>query len=295
MVENMEASPSSRKLVRQFEAGLHILRRDISGEAQRYKKYQGTAPEICRKVIEDRWNGRFFEGGASLFNGQFWIRDFSLSLDGIMAMGFTSQARQNLAWAAEVFASNGSIGTTVLGGDTIVDFWNFSADSLPLFLRSLKKAGTHELARKYKHFLNSEIERYFDEVFDPSTLLVKKENYSTPKDVITRKRTCVANAFMVYLQQTLQTDYPFLANPFADKDLLTSFIETYWVEKDGFFKNDAQDDRVFLSADANVIPYWLGVVKDKKMHLASINAIRKEKLDQPFPLKYHAFLNSNWV
>ena len=100
---------------------------------------------------------------------------------------------------------------------------------------------------------------------------------------------------MVYLQQTLQTDYPFLANPFADVDLLTPFIETYWVEKDGFFKNDAQDDRVFLSADANVIPYWLGVVKDKKMHLASINAIRKEKLDQPFPLKYHAFLNSNWV
>lgn len=41
-----------------------------------------------------------------------------------------------------------------------------------------------------------------------------------------------------------------------------------------------------MASDANIFPYWAGLIQDKQMMRSSVKAIRKEGLDQPTPLKY---------
>lgn len=284
-----------RRNIRTLQAGWHILKRDISGTAERYKRYAGNAREICRAIVEDRWTGTFFDSSASLFNGQFWIRDFALSQEGLLFMGQGKRVRKSLDWAMMVFKRNNAIGTAIFGGDTVFDFWNFSADSLPLFLRALKIAGMTTLVKRQRGFLNEEIQKYFHRVFDPKTYLVGRELFSTPKDVIMRRGTCVANAFMIYLKIALERDFPFLDNPVTGKDLVGPFMDAFWVKSEGCFRNDIQDAQAFISADANVIPYWLEIISDQGMHKSCLNAIMRNGLDHPFPLKYHSFLNPAWV
>ena len=283
-----------RKIKTLAAEGFKIAKRDLFG--REYKKYKGNAVEICKQTIADRWNGTFFEGGSSLFNGQFWIRDFSLSLEGILQQGYREKAKNNLVWALEVFEKSGKIATTILGRSAVVDFWRFSADSLPFLLYSLNKAKVSHLAVKYKGFLNSEIEKYFRNVFDAKTGLVKQEPFSTPKDVVMRKRTCVANSFMVFLSDLLEHDFPHLANPFKGLSLRKHFVNAFWNKEEGYFRNDLMDgEGNVVSADANVIPHWLGIVGDKEKRKASIDAIKREGLDRPFPLKYHSFYDKTWM
>src|SRR5262249_26295715 len=49
---------------------------------------------------------------------------------------------------------------------------------------------------------------------------------------------------------------------------------------------DPRDDERFISSDANVWPFWTGVITDQKMMKKAFKSIQKYKLNQPFPLKY---------
>ncbi len=164
------------------KAGFSILGRDLW--EKKYKRYQGGAVEICQQIVKDRWNGTYFEGGETIFCNQFWIRDFSLYIKDIIGLGHIDKVRKNLDWALSVYESNGKIGTTILGGNTVFDFWHYSADSLPFLLYSIKESQNYHLVERHKHFLNVEIKKYFSKIFDPESNLTRKEVFSIPKDVI---------------------------------------------------------------------------------------------------------------
>lgn len=280
-------------LVDMGRAGFDILARDLFG--REYKRYGGNAVDICRQIIEDRWNGTYFEGGETLFRNQFWIRDFSFFVREMIELGFKDKVRKNVAWALKIYGANGAIGTTILGGRTVVDFWHYSADSLPFLLFSLRESESLPLAVTYRDFLNQEIKKYFQKVFDPSTSLVREKSFSTPKDVVMRKQTCVANAFMIFTQKLLRESFPTLDNPFFNIDLSTPFMVAFWNSRGKFFRNDLEVDGDVVSADANILPYWLGVVEEESMLRGSIAAIKREKLDEPFPLRFHSFFDHLWM
>lgn len=274
-------------------AGLRILCRDLIGKGR--KRYKGTASEICSRIIEDRWNGTFFEGGETLFSEQFWIRDFSLNVNGIIDLGHIDKVRKNLAWALDVYEDNSAIGTTILGRRTVTDFWHYSADSLPFLLFSIRESGSSWLVEKHKDFLNREIKKYFRTLYDTQTGLVREIPFSIPKDVIMRNRSCVAGSFMIFTQKLLDESFPELSNLFAGRDLRNPFIDAFWNRYHRYFRNDLERDGDVVSADANIMPYWLGVIDDKKMLKSSIDSIKKEHLDEPFPIKYHSFYNQAWM
>lgn len=208
-------------------------------------------------------------------------------------MSYEKEVRKNLEWALSVYKLNDKITTTIFRGCKAIDLYYFSADSLPWLLYCLDKTQSHDLILKYKDFLNSEIKKYFHEVFDEKTKLVRRDKYfSTPKDVIERKMTCVSNTFMIFLKNLLDK-IKILENPFKDIDLINPFINAFWNGK--FFRNDIEDPFEFISSDANVWPYWINVITDEKMLKKSIDSIKQEKLDEPFPIKYHSFLNLKWM
>ena len=82
MIENLFEN-FSRKIIAFGDSGLKILLRDLF-ESKKYKRYPGNAVKICKSIIKDRWNGVFFEAGSTIFRNQFWVRDFGLSLKGII-------------------------------------------------------------------------------------------------------------------------------------------------------------------------------------------------------------------
>ncbi|QQG41807.1 MAG: hypothetical protein HYV90_00640 [Candidatus Woesebacteria bacterium] len=274
--------------------GWHVLKRDLS--KKEYKQHKGGGEQVCKQVVKDRWNGTFFEAGETIYNNQFWIRDFSLCLDGLINLGYKKQAKETLEWAIKNFAREDKIATTVTAEGEVVDLFHFSADSLPFLLSDLLKTKQRYLVEKHKKFINSQIEIYYKKVLDHQTNLIKNEPFSTPKDVVMRTKTCVANSFMVFLSELLKNDFPELNNPFKNIDLVTPFINSFWNKEKKYFKNDLMDNEGdVVSADANIIPYYLGIVKNKTMAKASIDAIKKEKLDKPFPLKYHSFSKPKWM
>jgi hypothetical protein len=260
-----------------------------------YKKYPGSSVEICKQVVIDRWNGTFFEAGSNLYEDEFWVRDFALCLDGLIDLGYAKKTRENLIWVLDVFEKNKKITTTISKDGQALNFFHYSADSLPLLLYAIKKIDT-TLIEKYKDLITDGIVEYYDTVFDKNTNLVKNEPFATPKDVVMRTKTCVANAFLVFLSEILKNDFPDFYNPWINQDLKRHFVESYWNKKGGYFKNDLMDkEGDVISGDANVMPYWLGIIKDKTMLHKSIDSIKRQGLDLPFPLKYQSFYDSKWI
>ena len=58
------------------------------------KKYDGNAQEICQKVIQDCWNGRFLQTSTGNFI-QFWTRDFGWSTNSILKLGYQKEVQQS--------------------------------------------------------------------------------------------------------------------------------------------------------------------------------------------------------
>ncbi len=110
-----------------------------------------------------------------------------------------------------------------------------------------------------------------------------------------RKQSCVSNSFMIFVQALLKEYFPQLNNPFADKDLIEPFMRAYWNKEKRAFRNDLEKGGDIVSSDANIIPFLLKIVVDDNKLKSSIDAIKKEKLDKPFPLKYHSGYDPVWM
>jgi len=78
-------------------------------------------------------------------------------------------------------------------------------------------------------------------------------------------------------------DYFKLYNPFKGYDFKKIIKDKFWT---GNYFLDDISGLDYVSGDANVFPYWTGLFDSKKMIKLSLDAIQKDGLDKPFPLKY---------
>ncbi len=265
-----------------IKEGVRLLRHDLS--KKKYKKYQGNAVQICKSIADDCWNGSYFKAGAVHLD-QFWIRDLGWCIEDLLYLGYKYKLVQNLKWALNVYKLNGKISTTIFQSKAAVNIYTYSSDSLPYLLFCLLKSGKKELAAEYRSLLNKEIWTYYKTVFDKKRKTVANRYFSNVKDVAGRKRSCTDNTFMIFCAELLKEFEDILDNPFDEEDLINEFIKAFWTGK--YFRNDLQDDEPVCSSDANVWPYWTGIINDEGMMKKSIDAIIGKMLDKPFPLKYH--------
>jgi hypothetical protein len=245
------------------------------------KKYQGSASEICEKIIKDCWNGRYFQTSTSNF-AQFWTRDFGWCTASLLKLGFTQQVHHTLRYAINRFRQYHKITTTITPKGKPFDFPNMAVDSLPWLVHSIKisKFSYHS----FKPFLNQQIQLFFEKVINPSTGLVKPEiNFSSIKDFALRKSSCYDNTMVALLAKDLKEMK--LINPLAKFDDKQLLIRHFWNGE--FFYDDLQK-KDYVTADANLFPYLFGIITDKEMLKKSLTSIEEAKLDEPFPLKYTA-------
>jgi hypothetical protein len=248
----------------------------------RFSKYGNFGEgyeEICKNIIEKCWNGRYFQTSSRGFS-EFWVRDFAFCAESLVLLGYGAKVRSTLLYALEHFERHGAIKTKISKNGLPVDIFYIAPDSLALLIRTLIATKNQDLAKRFKSFLNGEIRRYFKKIIDTKTGFVKSGYFSSARDHTIRHSSTYDNAMVAYLSLNLEKLK--LVNPFRKVDCIKQFIDNFWTGT--YFKDSLANDEV--SGDANIYPYWLGLIEDEKMMKRSFATMEKAGLTEPFPLKY---------
>ena len=248
----------------------------LSSLRQRFfpKKYSGTAEQICQKIIEECWNGRYFQTSTGNFP-HFWTRDFGWCIKSLLKLGYKEQVQKTVRYALNTFRHAKKITTTIAPSGKPFDFPVPSIDSLPWFIHCLRlsKISYHE----YRNFLNTQIKYFYNNLTDNGK--PKKGHFSSMKDLSIRDRPCYDACMIAMLAEDLK--HLKLINPFTNDTKQT--VMEYW---NGEYFYDDMQQQEYIAGDANVFPFICGITKEKEKLRKVINSIQNEKLDEPLPLKY---------
>lgn len=269
-----------------LKEGGRLALRNLQGAFLRSgpRSYRGSGEEICRRVVEDCWNGSYFRAGLDHLD-QFWIRDFAISLEGLIDLGFEDQARDCLRWALLRYERCGAVTTTIFHGSDAVNVFHYSSDSLPFLLYSLERLGMDEARERFHDLLVMEIGRYRQEIFAVDGRIDTERMFSATKDTMLFSGTCFTHVMAAWCQRLLLR-CPKLPGLEGTVDLKALLLERFW--RGDHFINDVHSAPAICSGDANFWPFWCGLVDDEDMLKKSVAAVRAEGLTTPFPLKYHA-------
>lgn len=252
---------------------LASAKRKIKGS----KEYSGNAKTICESIVKDCWNGKYFLNSLGNYR-EFWTRDFGFSVEALLKLGYRKEVLKTLEYALDKFSAHGSITTTITPSGKPVSFPNVpSPDSVALLFHALKLAKAKKLIEKHKTFLENEIAN-IAVLLDSG--LVKNIQLSGMRDYAIRKSSCYDNTMVAFLANTVRGMK--LANPLTKHNGKKILMDNFWT---GTQFNDDIEQKAF-TGDANLLPFWTGVIKDKKMFRKVLG--KMESLAKPFPLKYTA-------
>ena len=276
-----------------LKKGLAIFNRSLKVRFKGIKKYNGNAEQILKQCVNNCWNGNYFQASAGHFSC-FYIRDFGISVQALLNLGYRDKVVKALGFALDTYSKNNKV-TTIIYHGSVLDFPSYTPESLAYLMHSIRLADAKGLLLKHKFFLGKEIRRAFFDSFDADTGLIKKNAYfSSMKDNALRRSSVYNNSMIAMLSNDI--DYFGLYNPFKSYNFKKIIKDNFWT---GNYFLDDLSGLDYIAGDANVFPYWTGLFDSKKMIKLSLDAIRQDGLDKPFPLKYtkenmgsYLFLNS---
>ena len=276
-----EAAPLPLDLVL-MGAGINVAARSFWRRLFGWRRYAGPAADICRTVIEDCWTGEFFAGSTGHFK-QFWTRDLAMCTPALCRQGHGERVVRSWSWGLERFQRAGRITTTIFNRRYPRDVYAYACDSLPMLLYGLREAGALHLVERHRELLATEIERYHQIVFDPALGMARPDGYfSGPRDCMTGRSTVFANTMIALLARLLEELQ--LPNPFRGHDIPSAMWQHHWM---GDLFRDSLD-RDIPSGDANVWPFYFGIVTDKQMQRRALLTLEERGFTRPLPLRYFA-------
>jgi hypothetical protein len=243
------------------------------------QRYDGDAAAICHRIVRDCWNGRFFQTSTGNFP-QFWTRDFGWCAESLTALGYRKEVHRTITYALSIFSRAGRTFTTITPRGVPFDFPTESVDSLPWLMRAIVASGYD--VTPYSHFLEREISRFFSTVIDRNIGLVRQDiHFSSMKDFAVRQSSCYDNCMVASLKHDLEAIG--LHNPLRRFDYPSLIVKHFW---NGIYFSDDMTQKSYVAGDAQVFPFFLGIIDDMEKLKSCIHEIKKENLDVPFPLKY---------
>lgn len=260
-------------LVEAFRMVLRHVRTGFKG----FNRYDGSVEEICKKIVHDCWNGTYFQTSTGHFKS-FFTRDFGWCVPSLMVLGYKKEIHKTLEWVFECFSRKGCITTTITSAGRPFDFPVLGIDSLAFLLFAINESGFN--FSKYEYFLRAEVEQYYAACVG-SDGLPKKGHFSSMKDHAVREQSCYDVVMFGWI--SLLLDKLGLDNPFGKNDHEKILMKYYWA---GSYFRDDLSRREYVAGDANVLPFWTGLIKNKNICKMAIAAIERAGLVSPFPLKY---------
>ncbi|MFP4189711.1 MAG: hypothetical protein ACLFSL_01595 [Candidatus Woesearchaeota archaeon] len=267
-----------------FSEGMRIfLRRRLQ---KTHHRFNGEPREILHSVAKNNWNGKFFQASHGNFKS-FYIRDFGMSVEGLIYMGYTKQVYDTLEFAMNTYVKHNKITTTITADGIPIDLFDYGVDSIPYLIRSIRISRAFYLARKHADFLNEKIQEYYKIVFNSDMDLVYlKKKFSTMKDNHNRKSSMYSNCCVAMLSmelEKLKESKVILQNPFKKWNPKKTLKDRFWVGT--HFLDDISDEH-YIAADANIMPFLFEIFTDKTMAETALNTIVSQGLDSPLPAKY---------
>jgi hypothetical protein len=161
-------------------------------------------------------------------------------------------------------------------------------------MHALRVLGDRGLVKRYKTFLEKQAKIYWRKVWDEKKGTLRKDfHFAAARDMVKRIASCYDTCMVGMLD--LEMKKLGLASP-VKVDVKKVLLEKYW---NGSYFWDDLSGLKHVTADAQIFPFWTGVIEVEsrlkggsasksgcEMLKKCINSIRKNKLDQPFPLKY---------
>jgi hypothetical protein len=271
------------RLIYFSEAGRMFFRR-VMVSFQGIRRYDGDASAICRQVINSCFEGRkrYFMASSGHFS-EFYCRDFGWSAESLIRLGFRKKVLETLEYALDRFRRHGKVEQTISRGGFPFTFPDaYSPDALAFLVHALRLAGDERIIAEYKDFLGEEVLRFFNLVVERRTGLVRRNvHFSSMKDYSVRSSSCYDNAITGMLSDDL--DALGFYNPMKDYDYEAILKKYFWRKE--YFLDDLSGS-VSVCGDAQVFPFWTGVVKDAVLQKKALKSIQDAGLDSPFPLKY---------
>ncbi|MBR9701259.1 hypothetical protein GOV11_05335 [Candidatus Woesearchaeota archaeon] len=267
--------------------GLRIAQRARKVRISGFTKYKGTPDEICKKIIEDAYNGEYLRISSGHFC-EFYVRDFALVAEAMLGLGYKDMVASTLRYALDNFKAAGKVTTSISPDGEPFDFPAYGPDSLALLLLTIRRV-KFKLSGSDRKFLQGEVDRFVSEVVDKQTLLpYKYKRFSAIRDLAKKAASCY-DATMVGVvaceAPKLKLKFPFSENQVKDR-----ILNTYW--NGTYFFADTKRQRI-VAGDANVFPFWTGLFTDKKMIASAMTSIGAAGLDDPFPLRYVSTLDKS--
>ncbi len=260
------------------------------------RRFPGDAPAICAAIVEACWNGRCYTASAGHFR-QFWTRDFGFSAEALVWLGHADRVEASLAWALAVWARRGRVTTTIFPGARPADIYTLGVDSLPLLfraIRALERAGEgrgERLVARHARWLIPELARYAQAVLDGPTGLVRTDRrFATHRDTVRTTGNAYGNAMVAHLDSILR-ETGWLASPIP-AGASQRFVEEFWCGDHvadlprGAGRTGRASGQRPLSGDANVVPFWVGVLPAELGLAAALAALDREGFTRPLPLRY---------
>jgi len=269
-----------RNLLIDLSEAARIFKRYRHVKRYGIRYYRGNADQICRQIVDECWNGKYFQTSTGHFC-EFYMRDFGWCIDSLLKLGYRKEVIKRLEYALNIYSTH-KLTTTITPAKRCRDVFTYSPDTLAFLIRSLRAAKADKLIKKYKKFLIKEIDRFCRIVLDKKTGLVKKHRtFSSIKDYAKRKSSCYDNIMVAVLNDELNRLKFY--NPLPKIDYKKLIKEKFWTGE--YFLDDLSKNKS-VTGDSNVFPFWTGVFNNKNMLKKSVKQIQSKKLDKPLPLKY---------
>lgn len=262
-----------------YKAGLSLLKRRFFFSNH---KFSGNATEICQQIVDKAWNGQFYQTSLGHFS-YFWIRDFGIVVDSLLASGNSEKVKQTIDWVMAYYMKAKRVALCVNKRGNVFDAPKKSIDALPWLLFSIYKSG-YKLNESQKKFLEKELKRFQREFIDPkSGEIINGASFSELRDAVNYTKSSYA-VMMMYILADSSKKLGLKNFQFQPKIYKNQF-EKYWNGK--YFDSDI-NNRSF-SAESNLLPFFLGIIDDDKKLKKIFNYINAQKINHPFPMKYTNF------
>lgn len=283
--------------------GWHVASVRVGRAVRGHRRYQGSAEEILRAGLEDCWSGEYLTASPGTYR-QFWTRDTGFAAGSLVRLGSAWPERlfSSLGWAIGVWRDRRTHVSTTISPvlRRPIDVFDYGVDSLPLLLASLRAlttstdagiaARTQVLVDANAPWIAGEVEHFVDRVVDPSTGLVRSDRtFSAHRDTFKNGSTAYANTMVALLARTVvETGW--------GPDLLSRHFATDGGGPDWgsllrrhFWLGDRFRDRLGTdetSGEANIWPFFAGVIDDREMLAAALGTLRREGYATPYPLRF---------
>lgn len=242
--------------------------------------FEGTASQICEQIVDELWDGDFFRTSLGHFNF-FWMRDFGTVALSLVRLGYTKHVHDTISWALFHYQRAGDVTLCVdHAGNTFNAPEKKTIDALPWLLHTIA-VSDYPLNNMERHFIEHMLRRYSKTFLDPVSGSLKSMRYAEMRDAVYYDRSAYSLALIARMAKCVK-GLGLQGFIFSEEIYQKELLDTYW--NGIFFKADYVTN--VWSSECGLMPFFLGVINDKKLADSTFDYINKVKLNQPYPLQY---------